>query len=189
MKQNKHIISLRTASSLAGAAGAVLLLTAATVGAPPGERTKPFQTAINLEGYRLVWSDEFAGSALDTGAWHYRTDSKMNSTQLAGNVSVANGMLRLALKKERAGDKNYTGGGVITKRHFAHGYYEARIKMPASRGWHTSFWMAGFDDMKPGQGATCVSRTRSSQPAIPTTSTCGNRSENHWVGRAFGHRT
>lgn len=154
MKQNRCIVSSRPASSLAWAACALLVLTAASVGTSAVERTRPFQTSINLESYRLGWSDEFDGGALDPNAWHYRTDSKMNSTQLPGNVSVADGVLRLALKKEKSGGKNYTGGGVITKRHFAYGYYEARIKMPASRGWHTSFWMAGFDDMKPGQGAS-----------------------------------
>jgi beta-glucanase (GH16 family) len=154
MNPYPRLVSSKHIFGLAHGAFALLVATTTTVAAPTGAIIKPFQTTVNLEGYRLVWSDEFDGRTLNTTEWHYRTDSKMNSTQLPGNVSVVDGKLRLALKKEKAGDKNYTGGGVISKRHFAYGYYEARIKMPASRGWHTSFWMAGFDDMKPGQGAS-----------------------------------
>ena len=92
-------------------------------------------------GYQLVWSDEFDGTGLDAKKWDYRTDSKMWSTQKTENVSVANGTLRLALKREDAGDKHYTGGGVISRAAFKYGYYEARMKIPPGMGWHTSFWM------------------------------------------------
>lgn len=92
-------------------------------------------------GYKLVWADEFNGDSLDTNKWDYRTDSKMWSTQLPQNVSVRDGYLILAVKKEGAGDKHYTGGGVISKQAFKYGYYESRFKVPPGAGWHTSFWM------------------------------------------------
>ena len=91
--------------------------------------------------YRLTWSDEFEGDALDEEKWVYRTDSKLWSTQLPENVSVSDGFAHLHLKKQRAGGKEYTGGGIISKPYFRYGYYEARIKGPAGEGWHTSFWM------------------------------------------------
>ena len=37
---------------------------------------------------------------------------------------------------------------MISRRVFRHGYYEARFKVPPTKGWHTSFWMmhhAGAD--------------------------------------------
>lgn len=100
--------------------------------------------------YTLAWSDEFNQPAFDPAQWEFRTDSKHWSTQLPANVSVHDGELWLSLKKEKAGDKAYTGAGVISKRTFHHGYYEARFKVPPTAGWHTSFWMMKHD----GSGGT-----------------------------------
>ncbi len=94
-----------------------------------------------VTGYKLAWSDEFNGTALDTGKWNYRTDTRFWSLQRAANVRVANGSLHLDLKKETFGTTSYTGGGVISKSLFRYGYYEARMKVPPGSGWHSSFWM------------------------------------------------
>jgi beta-glucanase (GH16 family) len=100
--------------------------------------------------YRLAWSDEFNGSAVDTAKWQYRTDSKLWSTQLPANVGVADGNLVLTLKKEDAGGMHYTGGGIISKRTFQYGYYECRFRIDAGEGWHSSFWLMKYD----GAGGT-----------------------------------
>jgi beta-glucanase (GH16 family) len=104
-------------------------------------------------GYTLAFSDEFNGSGLDTSAWGYRTDGKANSQQLAANVSVSGGYLHLAVKKQVSGTYGYTGGGVISKAGFAEGYYEARFKVPAGAGWHSSFWSMGYNGVDTGLGA------------------------------------
>ncbi len=103
-----------------------------------------------LPGYTLAWSDEFDGTTLDAAKWTYRTDSKNLSTQKPENVVVKDGLLRLNLKKEEAGGKNYSGAGIISRPAFKYGYYEARIKMPAGDGWHNSFWLMKHD----GSGTT-----------------------------------
>lgn len=105
------------------------------------------RTASPPPGYGLVWSDEFDGSALDTNKWMYRTDSKHWSTQRPENVQVTNGVLRLVLRKEVAGNKDYTGAGVISRPSFRYGYYEARFKVPSTKGWHTSFWLMWHDGL------------------------------------------
>ena len=92
-------------------------------------------------GYRLAWSDDFDGTALDTTKWQYRTGVRYWSTQQPENVSVGGGLLRLHLRKETVDSTNYTAGGVISQPLFRYGYYEARMKVPPGRGWHTSFWM------------------------------------------------
>lgn len=97
------------------------------------------------EGYTLSWSDEFDGDKLDATKWDYRTDSKHWSTQTPTNVTVADGMLSLNLKKESLQGKQYTGAGVISKRQFKYGYYEARFRVPPGAGWHTSFWLMRHD--------------------------------------------
>jgi len=107
---------------------------------PPGAR------------WQLAFSDEFEGAALDTSEWQCRTGPRVWSEQRPENVSGSGGMLRLALRKEKAGDLDHTAGGVISREAFQHGYHEPRLKMPRGRGWHTSFWMmqygpkSGLDD-------------------------------------------
>ncbi|WP_238015930.1 glycoside hydrolase family 16 protein [Dactylosporangium sp. AC04546] len=96
-------------------------------------------------GWTQVFSDDFSGSTLDTSRWNYRTDSKAYSTQRPENVSVSDGMLNIALKKETYGGKSYTGGGVISKQSLRYGYYETRAKLNDGAGWHSSFWIMSGD--------------------------------------------
>lgn len=137
MKRNFHLLFLVTVSCSVAHSRAVA-----------DETIKPLGEV--APGYFLAWSDQFDGQALDAEKWNYRTDSKMWSTQLPGNVSVASGLLSIALKKETSGGKQYTGGGVISKQTFQYGYYEARFKVPPGAGWHTSFWTQKQD----GTGGT-----------------------------------
>jgi beta-glucanase (GH16 family) len=106
-------------------------------------------------GYRLAWADEFNGRKLDSLKWGYRTDSKHWSVQKPENVSVSGGNLVLMLRKEKSGDKEYTGAGVISKQAFRFGYYESRFRVQAGKGWHSSFWMMGSD----GSGGTGTAKT------------------------------
>ena len=108
-----------------------------------------------VTGYTLAWSDEFTGDALDTNRWDYRTDSKHWSTQLPANIGLSNGLLHLNLRKQTTNGMDYTGAGLISKPAFRYGYYEARLKTPPGRGWHTSFWMMRHD----GSGGTSATNT------------------------------
>lgn len=109
-----------------------LLLAVAALAEPPA-------------GYTLTWSDEFDGDKLDVTKWDYRTDSKHWSTQTPANVTVSDGFLSLGVKKEAQRGKQYTGSGVISKRLFKYGYYEAKFRVPPGAGWHTSFWLMKYD--------------------------------------------
>lgn len=106
--------------------------------APPLQPTLPAPAA---SGYTLAWHDEFDGDTLNAAEWSLRTGARFASENLPGNVSVGDGLLRLAVKKEKAGKLDYTAGGVISKREFKYGYYEARFRVPRGAGWHTSFWL------------------------------------------------
>jgi hypothetical protein len=97
-------------------------------------------TPLPPSGYQLVFSDEFNGDSLDTNRWGYRLGDKMLSAQQPENVSVKDGNLVIALRKESVRGKDYTGGGVISRQKFVYGYYEARFKTPPAEGWHTAFW-------------------------------------------------
>ncbi|MPZ82184.1 MAG: family 16 glycosylhydrolase [Actinophytocola sp.] len=113
-----------------------VIVTAATVTAAAPAGADPPTT-----GYALVFSDEFNGTAPDTAKWNFRTDVKAGSAQLARNVTVANGVMTINLKQEAVQGKNWTGGGLVSKRAFRYGYYETRAKIATVGGWHTSFWL------------------------------------------------
>ena len=63
----------------------------------------PKLPAEDVKGYTLTWQDEFTGDALNKAEWNLRTGERFASMNKAENVSVAGGMLRIALKKEPAG--------------------------------------------------------------------------------------
>jgi beta-glucanase (GH16 family) len=131
-----------------------LLFTTCAIAATTAPATRPVGDDPSLTAYMLKWSDEFDGDKLDTNRWVYRTDSKLGSTQKAENVSVSGGLLHLALKKETANGKHYTGAGIISKDTFKYGYYESRFKVPPGAGWHTSFWTMFHD----GSGSTATKK-------------------------------
>lgn len=97
-------------------------------------------TTLPPPGYHMVFNDEFDGTSVDTNRWGFRLESKMLSAQQRENVSVKDGNLVIALRKESVQGKDYTGGGVISRQKFVYGYYEARFKTPPAEGWHTAFW-------------------------------------------------
>ncbi|MHB1767845.1 MAG: glycoside hydrolase family 16 protein [Phycisphaerae bacterium] len=82
------------------------------------------------KGYVLAWSDNFNNGRINTKKWYYRTDSKYLSVQLPQNVSVQHGILKIAVKHQRIDHKQYSGGGLISRRRFKYGYYEAGLRIP-----------------------------------------------------------
>jgi beta-glucanase (GH16 family) len=147
--------------------GLAIAETSPALADPSGKRPKftskihvPVQLATDVTslppaGYELVFQDEFNGDTIDTQKWGFRLDSKMLSTQQPENISLKGGNLEIAMRKEPARGKNYTGGGVISRQTFVYGYYEARFKTPPAEGWHTSFWAMkkSFPDQPPGPRA------------------------------------
>ena len=117
----------------------------------------PGPSTLQTLPWELQFSDEFEGKAPDTIKWTFRTDSKHWSTQLPQNVSQSNGKLRISLKKENAGGKSYTGGGLISRDTFGFGFYEAKMRTPVGAGWHSSFWLMKHDGSGgTGPGATGI---------------------------------
>jgi beta-glucanase (GH16 family) len=92
------------------------------------------------EGYQLIWEDNFEGNSIDESEWFYRRDLKMNSGQRPENVSIEDGKLKLAMRKEDFLGYQYTGAGIVSKRRWQHGYYEVKAKLTHALGWHHAFW-------------------------------------------------
>ena len=107
--------------------------------------SQPESSAIP-EGYKLVWSDEFQGTELDTNKWAFRVDNKHRSLQREENVSIREGALHLDLKTfdKPVQGKKASGAGIVSKKRFRYGYYEVRARLGVrdqqERGWHHSFW-------------------------------------------------
>ena len=119
--------------------------------------------------FKLVWHDEFDGTALDTTKWSYRTnfwgrDAHWFAKPEHGCVEVTNGVAKLKVKKLENGQfvspqlqtgelmwdvpalKNPTGFWYVGKREkpkFVHryGYYECRCRLQQLPGWWSAFWM------------------------------------------------
>jgi beta-glucanase (GH16 family) len=109
--------------------------------------------------FKLDWSDEFDGNALDLTKWSYQigtgsseglTDWGNNEKQYyrEENAVVANGVLTITAKKETLGTKNILlhvlphvgkrSAGLYTT---TFGRIEARISLPAVTGMRPAFWM------------------------------------------------
>lgn len=121
-----------------------------------------------LQGYRLVWNDEFDGISLDLAKWGYQygtgleygLDGWGNSeleyyTDRPENVRVEDGKLIITAIRERTpyNGMEYTSGRIRTmtkddKELFSitYGRIEARIKMPSGEGLWPAFWMLPVDD-------------------------------------------
>lgn len=119
--------------------------------------------------FKLVWNDEFDGTALDAAKWSYRTNfwgrrAHWFATPEDGAVEVKDGLLRLKLVKKPDGQfvspqlqtgelvwdiphlSNPTGFWPLPKRErpkFLHryGYYECRCRLQKMPGWWSAFWM------------------------------------------------
>ncbi len=107
--------------------------------------------------YELIWSDEFEGTQLALDRWSYQigawNGSNVQNCYRQENVSVANGNLTITARHEFATcnglEKNFTSGFVQTKNviSWKYGYFEARVKLPASNSTWPAFWMSPIDQV------------------------------------------
>ncbi len=119
---------------------------------------KKFARASAIDGYELVWYDEFDGTALDETKWNTNQTRMADTSELAqsnlGSVrNVSEGNLQLTAKKNpyyNAESESYfeqheymTTGSVTTegKMSYQYGYLEIRAKVPYKEGCWPSFWL------------------------------------------------
>jgi len=99
--------------------------------------------------YGLAWEETFAGTAVDTSRWYFRTDtrtfSSITSKQIAANATIDSGQLSLLMTVDPSGANKYFGSGVVSKQQFGYGYFEVRARGTNNTGWHNSFWMMAGD--------------------------------------------
>lgn len=113
-----------------------------------------YKSPDSYDGYNLVWSDEFSGTALSTD-WTFQLGD--GCPDLCGwgnqelefykkeNTSLADGNLTITAKRESAGGKAYTSSRLITKgkKFFTYGRIDIRAKLPKGQGLWPALWMLG----------------------------------------------
>ena len=102
---------------------------------------------------RLVWSDEFSGSSINTGNWGFDlggggwgNNELQNYTNRSVNARIENGALVIEARRENLGGSAYTSARMKTQGHQSFGintWVEARINAPEGQGVWPAFWMLG----------------------------------------------
>jgi beta-glucanase (GH16 family) len=91
-----------------------------------------------------AWRDDFSGS-LRANTWETENGATWegnNSIMAAGNVSFANGRLRLTHNKAGGfNGKPFSGAELRTWQAFGYGHYTARIQATGAQGLDTGFYM------------------------------------------------
>lgn len=135
------------------------------------ETAKPTEAATEavdvpeIEGYSLLWNDEFSGSALDESKWNYEphepgwTNEELQEyTTSTDNVFLRDGKLVIkAIKSEKNGKDYYTSGKVTgqNKTDFSYGKVVVSAKVPEGQGLWPAIWMMPKEESYYGQWPKC----------------------------------
>ena len=121
---------------------------------------------LSYDGYTLQWEDDFSGPELNREDWNvelhepgwvnHELQAYIDSPQ---TIYIQNSSLVLkpVEKKNPDGTVSYISGRVNTqhKHDFLYGIFEARIKVPAGRGFLPAFWMMPTEEERYGQWPRC----------------------------------
>ena len=157
----KHLLTLGLIPlalvSCGGGSGSALAPTATAVQTPTQSAEPVVVTDLtgstspqSYAGYRLLWSDEFSGSALDDSKWGYDIGGDgwgNNELQYyrADNASVEGGFLIIEAREESFDGRSYTSSRINTKDKFSFNYgrVDIRAAMPEGKGLWPALWMLG----------------------------------------------
>lgn len=98
---------------------------------------------LNLDGYELVFCDEFEGDSLDLTKWEYRKNGeRRGGYNHPDQVSVSNGNLIFTAEygEKEYGEGWYAGMIKLTEE-YKYGYFEIRCIANESKDFWSAFWM------------------------------------------------
>ncbi|HNT33577.1 MAG TPA: glycoside hydrolase family 16 protein [bacterium] len=109
-------------------------------------------STLDYSRLKLVWSDEFDGTSLDSTKWDVPNKEPRHggSVWMADQVSVSDGILRLGISLITDPTNSYKCGAVRTRARYTtdlfsqtYGYFEARCQLPKNVGadYWAAFWM------------------------------------------------
>lgn len=104
---------------------------------------------------RLVWRDEFNGSALDLNKWRYDVarnkqgwfNNEKQYYSAGQNLRLRDGILTIEARHESSarypdsGGQRYTSAKIVSRQAWTYGFYEIRAKLPCARGIWPAIWM------------------------------------------------
>ena len=105
-----------------------------------------------LEGWEIIWQDEFDGEQLDPDKWTmeigghgWGNNEKQFYVDRPENVRLEDGHLVIEAINEFFIRRHYTSGRIKTqdKFSFTYGRVEARMQLPYGQGIWPAFWMLG----------------------------------------------
>ena len=125
-----------------------------------------------VSGFRHVWSDTFDGGTLDASRWSAADTNVPTNNSLQdyrpGQVSVADGRLKITTTDTPSRGLPYTSGLVQTTTGQQHGRWEVRAKLPTGRGMWPAIWL--LSDIQnnpwPSQGEIDIMENRGDEPSV-----------------------
>ncbi|MEY2924598.1 MAG: hypothetical protein RLZZ337_1146, partial [Bacteroidota bacterium] len=114
--------------------------------------TKGYTSPSSYTNYKLVWSDEFIGTSLNTADWNYEQGTGNggwgnNELQyyLSENTKVNDGVLTITAKRQPVFSSDYTSSRLTTqgKQSFQYGRIDIRAALPKGQGLWPALWMLG----------------------------------------------
>ena len=141
-----------------------LLLAVGLSGCGGDVNTNSDYTAVDptvpVSDWKLVWSDEFAGSSIDQRKWTFEVDcrgggnqEKQCYTDSAENAFVSEGTLKIVARPAADGaPQPYTSARLNTKYQgdWKYGRIEVRAKAPSGQGSWPAIWMMPTDEVYGG---------------------------------------
>jgi beta-glucanase (GH16 family) len=136
---------------------------------------------------RLVWRDEFNGTALDKAKWRFDTsrnkqgwfngERQYYAADRPANVRVADGKLVFTARHEKLdparypdwGGQDYTSGKIVSAGtgKWKYGFFEVRAQLPCARGTWPAIWMLPVKLEKwPDEGEIDIMEQVGSEPNL-----------------------
>lgn len=150
---------------------AVCKVTVTEPGAPAEPTNTPSEPtntpgSLDYSGYNLKWQDEFDGDSLNRDDWNVELHEPgwvnaelQEYVDSDKNIYLKDGKLEIKpiQTKNADGTYSYTSGRITTqnKHDYTYGLFEARVKVPAGKGYLPAFWMMPTDENLYGQWPRC----------------------------------
>lgn len=145
----------------------ILVVTISFCGCSKDDNPAEAKDSLNIDGYNLVWNDEFNGESIDSKKWGHEinADGGGNNelqyyTDRTENSYVKDGKLFIVAIKEDfsgpEGNRQYTSARLRTanKGDWKYGRFEIKAKLPYGQGLWPAIWMLPTDWVYGGWAAS-----------------------------------